>query len=102
MRVKAIGVMRMQGIGKQSGMPYDFAQLLYLRKIETKTTEKFSIQGLGYEIGKLDLDTSALHKFNEVSFPADLDLATDAIPGRDGIKTIITGFLAQDRAVKAA
>lgn len=97
MRVKAIGVQRMKGIGKESGKPYDFAQVLYLRKIEPTSSEKFTIQGLGYEVGKLDMATDAMHKFNDVQFPADLDLATENQPGRNGIKVIVTGFTAQER-----
>ena len=102
MRVKAIGVMRMKGIGKESGNPYDFAQLMYLRPIEVFTKEKLSITGIGYEVAKLDMQIEAMHLFNDIKFPADLDVSLDQIPDRRGVKSVVSGFAGQPKLSSAA
>lgn len=102
MRVKAIGVMRMKGIGKQSGQPYDFAQLMYLRPVEVFTKDNLSITGIGYEVSKLDLQIEAMHKFNDIKFPADLDITLEQIPDRRGIRSVVSGFTAQQVPVRVA
>lgn len=94
MKVKAIGVMRMKGISKTTGAPYDFAQVMYLRKLEPVNSEKLTITGAGYEVAKLDLQIESLHKFNDLVFPADLDLTLETIPDRRGVKSVCSGFAA--------
>lgn len=93
MKVKAIGVQRMKGIGKQSGAPFDFAQLVYLQPIQGVSSQNFSLTGFGFEVGKLDLQIEALHKFNDVKFPADLELIVETVPDRRGFKSMISGFV---------
>lgn len=92
MRVQAIGVKRMRGIGKESGRRFDFARLEILRGIEVAASEKFSIEGYGYETTKLDLAIDAVPKFNEVRFPATLELVVDTVPGRNGLRSVVVGF----------
>lgn len=98
MRANVVGVVRLSGIGKESGKPYDFAQVLYLRPIEVSASEKFTLQGYGFEVGKLDLDIDALPQFAQVKFPAQLDLVVDNVPGRSGLRAVISGI----NGVKAA
>jgi hypothetical protein len=92
MRVTAIGVKRMNGIGKESGRPFDFAQIEILRNIEVVAGEKFTLQGYGYETNKIDLANDCLSKFAEVRFPAVLDLVVTTEPGRSGLRSVVTGF----------
>lgn len=98
MEVMAIGVFRMSGKSKESGNPYDFSQLLYLKPIEPVARETMQLRGFGYEVSKADLANDSLEKFGHVAFPARIELLTDTIPGRNGFRTIITGF----RPVQAA
>lgn len=92
MRVNAIGVKRMRGIGKESGRPFDFAQLEILRPMEVTASEKFTLEGYGYETSKLDLAIDCLHKFAEIRFPAVMDLVVTTEPGRSGLRSVVCGF----------
>lgn len=92
MQATVIGVTRMTGIGKETGKPYDFAQVHYLRPLEITASEKFSLAGFGYEAGKMDLAVDALSKFSQVKFPSQLELEVDNVPGRNGLRAIIVGF----------
>jgi len=92
MQVLAIGVVRMSGIGKESGKPYDFAQLIYLKPVEPVEKEKFQLRAYGYEPTKADVDNGSFEKFSQVVFPCRLELELDTIPGREGFRTVITGF----------
>lgn len=92
MKVTVIGVSRMSGIGKESGKPYDFAQVVYLRPMEPMASEKFSLSGYGFETGKADLALDAMDKFAKVNFPATVELEMVQEPGRQGVKSVVTGF----------
>ncbi|WP_416242523.1 hypothetical protein ACLSSQ_09175 [Azospira sp. APE16] len=98
MKVQAIGVIRMSGIGKESKKPYDFAQLFYLRPIEPTAKETFQLAGYGYEVAKLDMELAAVSKFSRVAFPAHLELETIQEPGRSGIRVLVSGFKAEKAA----
>jgi len=95
MQLTVIGVTRMSGIGKESGKPFDFAQVHYLRALDVVSGEKFSLSGYGYEAGKMDLAIEAIPKFGAVKFPAVLDLEVDNVPGRMGLRAVIVGFKPQ-------
>lgn len=92
MRVQAIGVKRMSGIGKESGKPFDFSRLTILRPMETAATEKFQMSGYGFETSDLDLANDAMPQFAQVKFPANLDLVVDTIPGRQGLRSVVVGL----------
>lgn len=89
MRVQAIGVKRMSGTGKESGRPFDFTQLSILKGIDVTATERFTLQGYGYETSDLDVANEALPKFAGIKFPAQLDLVVDTQPGRRGLRSVI-------------
>lgn len=91
MRVQAIGVKRMSGVGKESGKPFDFSRLTILRPLEPAATEKFQMSGYGFETSDLDLANEALPHFAQVKFPANLDLVVDTIPGRQGLRSVVVG-----------
>lgn len=92
MRVNAIGVKRMSGIGKESGRPFDFAQIEILRPMEVTASEKFTLVGYGHETSKIDLAIDCVQKFADVRFPAVLDLVVETVPGRQGLRSVVTGF----------
>jgi len=92
MRVQAIGVKRMSGIGKESKKPFDFSRLTILRQIEVVANESFQLSGYGYEVSDLDLENDALSQFAQVKFPAILDLVVDTVPGRSGLRSVVVGI----------
>jgi len=92
MKVTVIGVVRMSGIGKESGKPFDFAQLRYLRPVEPVSGPKFSLAGFGYETGDMDLEKEALSKFGQCQFPCSLELEVENVPTRSGLKAVVVGF----------
>lgn len=100
MKVHAIGVMRMSGIGKDSGKPYDFAQLVVLNPIEPAAKDNFNLVGYGFETSKLDMKVDAVRSFAGVSFPCVIEVQTEEELGRNGIRTVVAGFTAVP--VKAA
>jgi len=92
MRVQAIGVKRMSGIGKDSRKPFDFSRLTILRQIEIVANETFQLSGYGYEVSDLDLSNDAIPQFAQVKFPANLDLVVDTVPGRSGLRSVVVGL----------
>ena len=100
MRATVIGVKRMSGIGKESGKNFDFAQVEILRPMEVSSTPKFTLVGYGYETSRIDLSLESLDRFRDVRFPATLELIVDTVPGRQGLRSVVTGFRPVD--VKAA
>lgn len=100
MRAIVIGVKRMSGVGKESGKNFDFAQVEILRPMEVTASPKFTLVGFGYETSKIDLAVEALDRFRDVRFPSTLELTVDTVPGRQGLRSVVTGFRASD--VKAA
>lgn len=94
MKVQAIGVKRMSGIGKDSGRAFDFSRLSILRPIEVAATEKFQLAGYGFEVSDLDLANEAMPQFAQVKFPCALELIVDTIPGRQGLRSMVVGIKA--------
>lgn len=92
MRVTAIGVKRMSGVGKDSGRSYDFSRITILRQIEDVAGEKFQLSGYGYETTDLDVENEALPQFEQIKFPTQLDLVVDTVPGRKGLRLVVTGI----------
>ncbi len=92
MRVTAIGVKRMSGVGKESGRPFDFSRMTILRQMEPVAGEKFQLSGYGYETADLDVENDALPQFAQIKFPAQLDLVVDTVPGRNGLRSVVTGI----------
>lgn len=96
MKAMVIGVKRMSGVGKESGRPFDFAQVEVLRAMEVSATGKFTLVGYGYETTKIDLALDALERFREVRFPCSLELLVETVPGRQGLRSVVTGFRLSD------
>lgn len=92
MRVHAVGVYKMSGLAKQTGNPFEFAQLVVLVPVEIAASAKFNKEGFGLEAQTVDIDSKLLNKFSGVPFPCDIELTTDQVVGRKGIETVITGF----------
>lgn len=102
MKAIVIGVKRMRGIGKESGKAFDFAQCEVLTPMNNVSGEKFNLTGLGYETSKLDMKMESLSAFNDVKFPATLDLVIEHEPGRNGMKAVVAGITAAAPGLKSA
>lgn len=92
MRVTAIGVKRLTGTGKDSGKPFDFAQIAILRPVEVQSSQRFTCVGHGFEVSDLDLEKESINQFAGIKFPAQLDLVVDTVPGRQGLRSVVVGF----------
>lgn len=87
MRVHAIGVVRLSGTSRNTGNNYDFAQLYYLRPIESRSGQNNSAEGAGQEQASLDISLLSFPKFKSIAFPRSgllLDLTIDNVPARSG------------------
>lgn len=82
----------MSGVGKDSGRPFDFSRITILRQMEVFSGEKFQLSGYGYETSDLYVENDALPQFAQVKFPAQLDLVVDTVPGRNGLRSVVTGI----------
>jgi len=102
MKTTVVGVMRMRGIGKESGNAYDFAQVIALRPIENVNSEKLTLSGMGFEVVKYDMAITSLAHFNDVKFPAELDLVIDTVPDRRGLKSVVVGIAKAPAVARAA
>lgn len=92
MRVHAIGVKRMSGKAKATGNPFDFSQLTVLKPIEVAASERFSVQGYGYETSDIDVDNEILPSCAGIKFPCQVDLSVETRPGRKGLRSVVTGI----------
>jgi len=92
MQLNVIGVKRVKGEGKESGLPYDICRIIALSPVEAVSTSKMQISGAGYEVAEMPLDTDALPKFLGLKFPVSLSLITDARPYRGKFETVVVGF----------
>ncbi len=92
MEVVVIGVVRMSGIGKESGLPFDFAQLKYLKPVEPVAKEKFQLRGYGNEVAEADVAISSFERFGQLSYPCRIHLEIETVPGRNGFRSQIVGF----------
>lgn len=82
MKVLVLGVIRMAGTSTKSGTPkpYDMTRVTYGVPVQPVNSETRQVSGMGYEVQDLDLDPAALSQFNEVKFPAVLDLDVQPNP----------------------
>ena len=100
MKAIVIGVSRMNGTSNKSGKlkVYDIGKLSCLMPIESKAKEdkeagtSFAMAGFGYEVMEVDLDPAMLFEFEQVKFPATLNLAMDQRPMFGKLQTICVGI----------
>lgn len=92
MRVQTVGVVRLDGVGKETGRPFDFGRMFYLLPIQPLAKKDFRMRGYGFEVGHIDVAPECVDKFAGVVFPAILDLAIDTLPGRQGLRSVVVGF----------
>lgn len=82
MKVLVLGVVRMSGTSTKSGSPkpYDMTRVTYGVPVIPVHSENRTLIGSGYEIQDLDLDPAAMPMFQDIKFPAVLDLDVQPNP----------------------
>lgn len=95
MKVLVLGVLRMSGTSVKTGSPkpYDMTRITYGVPITPVHSEKRTLIGSGYEIKDLDLDPDSLPSFQDLKFPAVLDLDVQPNP-KDLRRNICQGLRA--------
>lgn len=106
MRVTALGAYTMKGIAKKSGAPYEMGKLVIRSQQETMANANMQRIGFGFGTNELDLDPSAIQKFN-LSYPPEgieLDLEVGSVVQYGRLQAIIVGCAVVDRpkSIKAA
>lgn len=92
MKATVIGVTRMTGTSKKNGRPYDMARCFVLQPVQVGGTQETMRAGFGFSAAELDLRPDALVKFNQVKFPAELELITDNEMMFGRLVTVVTDF----------
>lgn len=102
MKVLAVSVQQSQGISDKSGAlkPYHMASLSYLvplesrNKVDTVKGTSYRMDGYGLQLVEMSLDPDCLSEFSKVTFPAMLDIQTEAQPMFGKVQTVVTGLSA--------
>lgn len=92
MDVMVIGVVRMSGKSKETGNPYDFTTLHYLKPVDPVGKESFQLRGYGYEVSKAEVINDAFERFSQLVYPCRVELIVDTVPGRNGFRLMVIGF----------
>ncbi len=92
MKTLVTGIVRRAGTSKKSNQPYDFTVLIGLRAIEQVNKENRIQHGHGYEPIEIQATSDAVESFAGIKFPAELELETEAKPGRNGLELVVTSL----------
>ena|SRR3990172_7983072 len=92
MRVRVCGVKRVEGVGKESGAPFDMCRVLILVPVENQANGKLKISGYGAELAEMELAPEALPQFSGLSFPCEVDLHTEQKFFRGKFETMCGGI----------
>lgn len=101
MRVKVCGVKRVEGVGKESGSPFDMCRVLILVPVENVTQGKTKITGFGSELAEMELAQEAMPQFSGLSFPAEVELHTEQRMFRGKFETYCAGIVPGVQGVKS-
>ncbi len=101
MRVKVCGVKRVEGVGKESGSPFDMCRIFILVPVENVMQGKTKITGFGSELAEMELAQEALPQFSGLSFPAELELHTEQRMFRGKFEPDCAGFAQGGQGVMA-
>lgn len=91
MKVNVIGVKRIEGTAKASGLPFDMCRLYCTVPIETGGA-KTKVSGYGLEVAEMELEANVLPTFAQVKFPAELELKVDQRFQFGEFRSVVTGF----------
>lgn len=91
MKTQVLGVKRMHGIAKESGNPFDMASIFVIVPIEPTKSEKFSIEGHGYEVGEMPLEPDVIKQFENFKYPCALELTLEPVLYKGKISQVVVG-----------
>lgn len=92
LRVTALGAVHSKGKAKNTGNPFDMAQLLYTRRIEHFANANMVRTGYGFEASEMQLAPEAINKFSGFDFPCELDLEIGTQLNRFGkLEAVVIG-----------
>jgi len=74
LRVHALGAVHSKGKAKNTGNPFDMAQLLYRRPIEHFSNANMVRTGYGFQSAEMPIALESFNKFSAFEFPCELDL----------------------------
>lgn len=93
MKALVSGIVHRKGTAKATGQEYDFTRLLTLRPVEPLLSDRMTVRGHGYQEVEVAADPACLPQFAGLKFPCEVDLVTDARPGRFGqLELVVTGI----------
>lgn len=85
MKLLIAGVQRIAGKSKKPPHgDYDFARLLVLSPIKSRSGTDYSVVGAGSEVQEIALEPAAVAHFLNLKYPAEVDVETEARPGSGG------------------
>lgn len=73
-KVKAIGIMHMNGVSSKTSQPYEMCHIKILVAQVSKTTNMYDRKTVGFEAKELELAPAAYEKFSTLKYPTDLEL----------------------------
>lgn len=91
MKCLIAGVKRIAGTAKESGKPFDMCHVLCLTPIET-SNGKTQVNGSGFELMQIPLDTNALPSFMRLAYPVQVELILEPRPRFGKVETVCAGF----------
>lgn len=91
MKLMVIGVKRIEGKGKESGLPFDMCQLYGLVPVDV-AQGKVRVSGFGFEVAEIELMPEALPQFATLKFPLELELKIDQRFFRGEYRSLVAGI----------
>jgi len=92
MKVMVTGVKRVEGVGKESGNPFDICRVFCLVPVE-QASGKMKVTGSGFEVAEMELEPAALAAFSQAKFPCELELQVEQRFARGEFRSIVTGLV---------
>lgn len=92
MQVKAIGVQRRFGTSPRTQRRYDMASLICLTELRPSANQDSTYQASGATSVEYELDPTKIDQFLGLTFPAALDVETEARPSGQRVSTVIIGI----------
>jgi len=104
MKVFVLGAQHMHGTARASGNPYDMKQLFVAAAQSPVQSDNRTLIPLGLTQSVIDISDEGFKQFHraQLVYPIELDVTTDTEFRNGRAVTVITGFHADDKSLKAA
>lgn len=91
MKVTMIGCKRIQGTGKESGLPFDMCHVYVVVPVDVGQG-KVTVTGYGFEVAEMELSPDAMSQFAGLKFPCELELKVDQRFFRGEFRSMVSGI----------